>query len=181
MPDWDALYEHAAASAGYVDTTVAQEAGFSNQMLRYYVTVGRLERAARGIYRLTHFPASDHEELVVVWLWSGREGVFSHETALALHELSDAMPAVHHLTLPSAWASRRLRVPDSVELHYDDLGDDEVTWVGPIPVTSPGRTLLDCARDGVSLDLVEQAADQIARRGILSRKETKRVLREATR
>ena len=31
--------------AGYVDTKVAHEAGFSNQMLRYYVKVGRLERA----------------------------------------------------------------------------------------------------------------------------------------
>ena len=30
-------------------------------------------------------------------------GVFSHDTALALHELSDALPARAHLTLPASW------------------------------------------------------------------------------
>ncbi|MCR9165651.1 MAG: type IV toxin-antitoxin system AbiEi family antitoxin domain-containing protein [Nannocystaceae bacterium] len=179
VPDWDALYESAAASAGYVDTSVAHDAGFSNQLLAYYVKVGRLARVARGIYRLAHFPASEHEDLVVVWLWSDREGVFSHETALALHDLSDALPAVHQLTLPSAWSSRRMRVPEGVELHYADLEDDDVGWVGSIPVTSPRRTLGDSAREGVSPELVEQAAAQIARRGLLSRAEVNRVLREA--
>ncbi len=42
----------------------------------------------RGVYRLVHFPVGDHEDLTAVWLWSEREGVFSHETALALHDLS---------------------------------------------------------------------------------------------
>jgi hypothetical protein len=42
----------------------------------------------RGIYRLVHFPAGQHEELVVAWLWSERVGIVSHQTALALHELS---------------------------------------------------------------------------------------------
>jgi predicted transcriptional regulator of viral defense system len=181
IPDWDALYESAAASAAYVDTKVAHAAGFSNQLLRYYVSVGRLVRVARGIYRLAQFPASAHEDLVVAWLWSDRKGVFSHETALALHELSDAMPAVHHLTLPSAWASRRMRVPEGVELHYADLEADELSWVGSIPVTSPSRTLSDSAREGVSPELVEQAAAQITRRGLMSRTDVKRVLREARR
>ena len=27
-------------------------------------------RVRRGIYRLVHFPAGEHEELVMVWLWS---------------------------------------------------------------------------------------------------------------
>lgn len=178
-PDWDELYESAAASAGYFDTKTAHDAGFSNQLLRYHTTAGRVVRVARGIYRLTHFPASDHEDLVVVWLWSNREGVFSHETALALLQLSDALPAVHSLTLPSVWASRRMRVPKGVELYYADLEADEVTWVGSIPVTSSGRTLGDSVRDGVSPELVEQAASQITRRGLLSRADVKRVLREA--
>lgn len=177
-PDWDALYESAAAAAGYVDAAAAHDAGFSNQLLRYYVNAGRLERAARGIYRLVHFPASDHEDLVVVWLWSKREGVFSHETALALHELSDAMPALHHLTLPSAHAARRLRVPDGVRLHYADLDAEEIGWIGAVPVTSPRRTLRDCVDAAVSPDLVEQAAEQAMRRGLLRRTEVERVLRE---
>lgn len=63
-------------------------------------------RVRRGVYRLVHFPAGDHEDLTAVWLWSQHEGVFSHETALALHDLSDVLPSRAHLTLPRRSPSR---------------------------------------------------------------------------
>ena len=50
-------------------------------------------RLRRGIYRLVHFPAGEHEELIELWLWTERTGLASHQTALALHGLSDALPA----------------------------------------------------------------------------------------
>lgn len=56
----------------------------------HYVHIGRVVRVRRGIYRLVHFPAGEHEELVAAWLWSEPAGVVSHQTALALHGLSDA-------------------------------------------------------------------------------------------
>lgn len=177
-PNWDALYEQAGACAGHVTVTEAHAAGFSNQLLRYYVQEGQLERPLRGIYRLARYPPSEHEDLAVIWLWSRREGVFSHETALALHELSDAMPAVRHLTVPTSWSGRRLRVPDGVELVYADVAGQERTWVGPVPVTSPRRTLLDCVVAAVSPDLVEQAATQAVRRGLMSKAEVEMTMRE---
>jgi len=56
----------------------------------------------RGVYRLEHFPAGEHEDLVALWLWTDRAGVFSHETALALHGLSDTLPSnpVDGLVIP---------------------------------------------------------------------------------
>jgi predicted transcriptional regulator of viral defense system len=58
---------------------------------------------------------------VPIWLWSERVGVFSHETALGLHELSDVLPARIHLTLPAKWRRRRLRVPKGVVVHHADV------------------------------------------------------------
>ena len=55
------------------------------------------------MYRLVEFPTGEHEDLVIAWLWSDRAGVFSHDTALALHNLSDALPAHLHMTLPATW------------------------------------------------------------------------------
>ena len=81
----------------------------------------------RGVYRVVHFPAGEQQALVEVWLWSDRAGVLSHETALALHDLSDLLPAQIHLTLPAAWHARRLRVPDGVVLHYADVDETERT------------------------------------------------------
>jgi hypothetical protein len=49
------------------------------------------------VLRLAQFPPSDHEDLVPLWLWAQKLGVFSHETALFLHDLSDVLPANRHM------------------------------------------------------------------------------------
>jgi predicted transcriptional regulator of viral defense system len=166
-PDWDCLYEIAGAQDGYFTTQQAAEAGYSSQLLIKHVGAGRVAKARRGIYRLVHFPAGDHEELTVVWLWSERAGVFSHQTALALHGLSDALPAQVHLTLPAQWRRRRFRTPQGVVLHHADVPAEDRTWFGAVPITSPRRTLSDCAREFVSPELLRQAAHQALSRGLL--------------
>jgi hypothetical protein len=45
------------------------------------------------------------------WFWSGQKGVFSHETALMLHDLSGVLPHEKHMTVPAAWAYLRLQRP----------------------------------------------------------------------
>ena len=107
-------------------------------------------RVRRGVYRVVHFPASEHEDLIVLWLWAGQVGVFSHETALALHDLSDALPGKVHMTVPSSWRRRRLRIPAGLVLHFAD----------------------------VASDLVRRGILQARRRGIASAKDESRLLAE---
>ncbi len=180
-PDWDRLYESASAQAGYVSLAEAVDAGYSRQLLQYHVKDGRLERVGRGVYRLVHYPASEHEDLVPLWLWSAREGVFSHETALALYQLSDSLPAKRHMTLPAAWARRRLRPPKGVILHFADVPQKARSWLGPVPVTTPLRTIVDCSTAPVSEDFVRQATQQGVRRGLFARDEVRAAVREARR
>jgi predicted transcriptional regulator of viral defense system len=170
-PEWDRLYETAAGQAGLFTTQQAAEAGYSPQLLVHYVRSGKALRVHRGIYRLVHFPAGEHEELVVAWLWSEQQGVVSHQTALALHGLSDALPAHVHLTLPSAWRRRRFRVPAGVVLHHDDVPPADRSWFGAVPATNPARTLNDCARAGLSPEFLRQAAQQALRRGLVRKAE----------
>lgn len=164
-PDWNRLYEVTAGQEGLFTTQQAAEAGYSPQLLVHYVNSGRAVRMRRGIYRLVHFPAGEHEDLVAAWLWSEQAGVVSHQTALALHDLSDVLPALIHLTLPSAWLQRRFRVPDGIVLHHAYIPADERTWFGAVPTTSVRRTLNDCARAGLAPDLLRQGAEQALRRG----------------
>ena len=170
-PDWNHLYEAAAAQDGLFTTRQAAEAGYSPQLLVHHVRGGKFVRIRRGVYRLVHFPAGEHEELVTAWLWSGQTGVVSHQCALALHGLSDALPVHIHLTLPRAWRRRRFRVPRDVVLHHVDVPPDDRSWVGPVPTTSPRRTLNDCAKSGLSPELLGQAARQALRRGLVARTE----------
>lgn len=170
-PDWDRLFETAATQEGHFTTQQAAEAGYSPQLLAKYLANGKIERVIRGVYRLVHYPAGEREDMVVFWLWSGRQGVFSHETALALHDLGDALPAHHDLTLPAAWSRRRLRVPKGVRLHYADIPERDRTWFGAVPVTKPARTLRDCAALPISPEMLLRATLDARRRGLVRRAE----------
>jgi predicted transcriptional regulator of viral defense system len=170
-PDWDSLFEIAAAQDGYFTTRQAAEAGYSSALIAHHLAAGRMLRARRGVYRLVHFPAGDHEDLTVVWLWSEREGVFSHQTSLALHNLSDVLPSRVHITLPDAWRRRRLRVPDGVSIHYGEVVAKERRWFGPVPATAPLRTLEDCAQAHLPPDMLRAAALGALARGLVARKE----------
>lgn len=167
-PNWDSLYKTASAQEGHFTTAQAAEAGYSPQLLARHLSAGRIRRVRRAVYRIVHYPAGDREDLVVLWLWSHREGVFSHETALALHELSDALPGMVHMTLPRAWARRRVRIPGRLSVHHAEVSDSERSWVGPVPVTKPARTLRDCAAEGVPPDLVRQALREGTARGLFA-------------
>jgi len=168
-PDWDLLYNTAASQEGHFTTAQAAAAGYSPQLLAKYLKSRRILRVLRGIYRLVHFPAGEHEDLVVIWLWTQSRGVFSHETALMLHELSDALPARAHVTLPTEWSARRLRVPEGVTLYFSPTPESERTWVGAVPATSVTRTLVDCAKARVAPDLVRDAFEEAASRGLVIR------------
>jgi predicted transcriptional regulator of viral defense system len=170
-PDWEALFECAQAQSGYFTTAQAAQVGFSRPLLHKYLANGTIRRIRRGIYRLVHFPYSQDEELVIPWLWAEQEGVFSHVTALALQDLSDALPSKIHMTVPASWHFRRLRVPAGIVLHFADIPGAERTYFGAVQITSPSRTLLDCIEGYVDPDLVYQAITQASRRGLISRTE----------
>lgn len=167
-PDWDSLFEVAQGQDGYFTTAQAARSGYSRPLLHKHLAGGKIVRVRRGVYRVVHFPTSDREDLVVLWLWSDQAGVFSHETALALHDLSDALPSKAHLTLPASWRRRRLRVPAGLVLHFADVGERDRTSFGAVPVTVPLRTLTDCIEANLAPGLVDQAMSQARRRGLIT-------------
>lgn len=106
---------------GYVTTAQAVEAGVS-PMTRVMMTWrGALERMSRGAYRLVHFPSYPLAQYMQATLWPHeRPGVLSHETALALYEMSDVDPAKVHITVPAAFRIQH-QVPRYITVHRDDL------------------------------------------------------------
>lgn len=177
VPSWDRLYELAAAKEGHFTTAEAAEAGYSPPLLNHYLQIGRIRRVRRGIYRLVHFPPGEHEDLVAIWLWAEREGVFSHETALSLRGLSDILPARMHITLPLSWAKRRLRVPKGVILHFGEVPESDRAWNGAVPVTSPLRTLRDCVEAYTSPETILQAVRDARSRGMVTKPEADEIVK----
>jgi len=174
-PDWRALFQIACSQSGYFRTAQAAAAGFSNQLLRKHRLAGRLVRPLRSVYRLVDVPAGEHDDLVELWLWSEEAGVFSHETALALHELSEVLPSWVHMTVPGSW-SRRSAVPRLLVLHYANVSADERTWVGSVPVTTASRTIRDVVDADVDPDLVAQAIAAGRARKLLERSDLRGIV-----
>jgi predicted transcriptional regulator of viral defense system len=178
-PDWDRLYQVAAGQLGLFTTRQAGRAGYSPQLLNHHAKAGRIRRLSRGVFRLVHFPASNEEPLVQIWLWADRKAVFSHETALSLHDLSDVLPHRLHVTLPTSWVKRRLRIPAGVMLHCRPVRRSDLAWVGVLPVTTPERTILDCIKDHVSPEWVTQAITQARARGLVAPERLEKLRRAA--
>ena len=136
-PDYQRLYETAESQAGYFAAHQARQCGFSWERLSSNVNTGRFIRIRRGIYRLTQFPGSEYEDLFVAWLRTGPDSVISHESALALYDLSDTLPSEIHVIVLRTSSRRR---PD-IRQHTHRLDADEVTKRG---AASDNRTAYPC-------------------------------------
>ena len=166
-PDHGALYLAAEQQSGYFAAAQARLAGFSRSLLSYHVHSGRFVRVKPHVYRLVQFPASLHEDLYAAWLELGAKAVVSHDSALALYDLSDLLPAQVHLTVPRT-ASRR---HPGIRLHTKRLSPQEITRFGVLPVTTIRRTLVDVGAAGVADEQVRLAISQALRRGLIARED----------
>ena len=115
---------------------------------------GNWTRVDRGIFRLPDWPPSPEDEYVRWTLWSRGRGAVSHESALRAHNLSDADPALLHLTVP-----RRFRARDEfVVTHIGELDPVDRIDHNGWSVTSIPRTLADVAgAESVSQEIVGDA------------------------
>ncbi len=173
-PDQARLYEIAEAQLGLFTTKQAKACGYAENTHPYHVRRGHWLRERRGIYRLALFPASNEEQLVLWSLWSANrdeqpQGVFSHATALSIHDISDAAPDKLHLTVPRTF--RRFHEPPAILiLHKADLAEEEIEARRGYAVTTPLRTLRDVAADQANTDeLITQAVRDALRAGLVSR------------
>ena len=162
LDTYERLFQIAEAQAGYFTTAQAQALGIARAQLSRYVTAGKLERSQQGVYRLTPFPRVPHEDLFIAWLAAGPEAVISHDSALAIYQLSDALPAHVHLTVPRTASHRR----PGYRLHTSRITPAEITHYGGLQVTTVARTIADIACDGLADDLVIQAVQEAVARGL---------------
>lgn len=155
------LLRLAATQAGYFTAAQALRIGYSYPAQLYHQRRGEWTRVDRGIYRLAVWPETANADLVRWTLWSRGHGVVSHDTALAVHELGDVLPAKVHLLVP-----RKFRAVDpSVVLHRADVRDDDVEERVGFRVTTPTRAILESAAD-MDVDRLAGAIRDAVERGV---------------
>lgn len=170
----DVLFEIVEGQQGYFTAKQAAEVGFLLGSQAHHVKAGNWVRVERGIYRLARFPRSMEEQYVIYSLWSRNRagepvGVYSHETALSIYDLSDANPSKLHMTVPSNFR-RTASTPEVLVLHRARLAEGDVERRQGFAVTRPIRTVADIASLGHQ-EFAEQALRDGARRGVITHRQ----------
>jgi predicted transcriptional regulator of viral defense system len=143
-----ALSAIAQEQGGYFTSKQAKSAGYSYFDQHYHTTKGDWLRIRRGIYRLLNYPLPLRDDLIVMTLLShdragNPQATVSHETALAVHGISDANPSRIDLIVPPTY---RKKMPASVVLHKAMLSPKDWEQREGYRITTPLRTILDTAR-----------------------------------
>lgn len=154
-----------------VRPSAAEEAGLSRSGLYRAAREGRLERIARGIYLPADATAADWD-----WIEAATrrpDATICLTSALAHHELTDAIPAALDVAIP-----RGTRTPAStgaIAWHQFDrptfeIGREEIPIPGTdqtIGIYSPERSIADAfrLRGEVGYELARESLKEWLRRG----------------
>jgi predicted transcriptional regulator of viral defense system len=174
---FQALRWQADPNGGVFTTKMAAELGISRALLAHHQKTGRLTRGERGVYRFGDSPPGYLEHLRDHAAALGPTAVFSHETALTLHELSDVNPRYVHVTVPRS--RRFVRRPPSYKIHtkVEPLPASDVVEVHGVHTTSPARSIVDAARSFTAPEQIEMAVEQALERRLATPEEFERIIR----
>jgi len=134
------LLAHASSQFGLFTRSQAHRVGVSDRALQRRVRNGLIEQLPRGVYRIVGTPGSWEQRVLSACLAGGEQCVASHRCAAALHGFDGNRREIVEVTVPRhiRYKSRAAVVHQSL-----DLAPGDCTMLGPIPVTTPARTLID--------------------------------------
>ena len=164
----DNLQSILTQNGGIVSTAQANGVGISNERLRLLVKSGELERVSYGVYIS---PDEFVDNMYVAQLRRPKM-IYSHETALFLHDLTDRDPISYTVTVPTGYNATRLR-QDGIKiftikrkLHKIGITQLSTIFGHEVTVYNLERTVCDCLRSRNQMDIaiVTDAIKRYARR-----------------
>ena len=150
----ETVYSLLREHGGYMTSEKARKSGVDKNTLQRMAERGLIERVAHGLY----IGADVFPDPFFIAQYRCAKGVFSHETALFLHDLSDRNPLRLMMTIPSGW-NTPLLTDENIRFFYNkpakmSLGVCEMNTPSEMPVRAYDveRTLCDCLRNIDTLD-----------------------------
>ena len=121
---------------GMLTTAKAVSSGISRSMLAHLVKRGQLLRPARGVYTLPEIWEDEFLNLQTRF----KRGIFSHETALFLWDLTDRTPIAYHMTFPTNY---NLANPKKEGVHCAQVKAERYA-LGITEIKSPAGNSVHC-------------------------------------
>ena len=153
---------------GYVTRQDARRLGVPGVEFDRLVERGRLTRVEGTLYRLEGMPLSRRHTLAEAVLRVGRDAFLSHDSVLALHDLTDEEPRTVRVATPHR--HRSAGWPQHLEVLRRHVPTEDLTTYRGIRSTTVARALLDC-RDLLSHTQLITAAEKAVSLGLLLRRE----------
>lgn len=169
------LFNLANRQMGYFTSKQAQNCGYAKNNHPYYVKNKHwIKEEIRGIYRLYDYSASEYEQLMIYYLWSFSidnkpRGVYSHQTALSLYDISDTNPSKLHMTVPKNFI-KKSEIPKILVLHKANINKNDITTFNGVQVTTVVKTLLDIIDDNALDETIkEQAVNEAYKKSLITK------------
>lgn len=140
---------------GLIITKEVEEQGIPRYYLTKFTRENKLERMGQGVY-LT--PDAFDDEMYRLQVKSQRI-IFSHETSLHLHELTDRDPLEWSVTIPRGYNGSNLKETGikvytiKKELHLIGVTQLKTLYGRPIKVYDKERTICDIVRNRNNMDV----------------------------
>ena len=173
MKSFDRIYEAAAGNFGLVTAKQSRELGVSSRELSRWVTIGRLERSGRGVYRISTYPSSQFDPFAVAVESVGADAYLYGESVLGMLGLTATNPTWIYVA-----TARRVRklLSDGIRV-CRVVGTDVPTCYEGIRSQRVENAIIAC-RKSMRMDrLLEALANGVAQ-GYVGKDEAKRVRKE---
>lgn len=153
---------------GMIQTSQVIELGISKPVLYQYIKENEMEQIAHGVYA-TKDTWIDSMYLVHLRC---EQAVFSHETALFLHDLTDREPTEYEITVKTGYNPSKFK-EDGIkvytvkkELHGEGIVMMQTPFGHSVPVYNMERTICDIIRNrnNTEVQIFQTALKQYTKR-----------------
>lgn len=154
MNDLEKILQLIQRNNGYITTKEIVDNGLNKMALKRLCDNGLLKRVSAGYYSLPNMINDDYYKIIS----KSKNAVFSYNTSLFLHELSDRTPLYFDVTVPRGYGGPLQNI-DVVSLHYVD---NNILNLGMEIIKSPfgmdikcydvERTICDIIKDKNHMD-----------------------------
>jgi len=162
---------------GYFTAKQAESIGYTKDRNSYHVKNKHWIKISTGLFRLPNFSDSMNADFTRWSLWSRNQsgqpqGVVSHESALAYHNLIDYDRNSIHMTVSGRF---RKNNPREVIIHYGQLRLSSIEHDGSFLVTRPLKTLIDMQEELKSERQWENITSMAFEKGMITKDELSRL------
>ena len=154
-------------SGGFITVAQGKKAGLSHTSILRAAKAGLIDRVAHGVYGA----ADEFDDILYANQLRRPKAIYSHGTALYLHNLTDRDPISLSVTVPTGYNTKQLASEGmtvfSIKNELYETGAIKVftKYEHPVITYSIERTICDCIRSRSRMDaeIVTEAVKRYAR------------------